>query len=76
MLNSVIAQKERDRDIYHARILFIMIGVGYLFPFSALTQPIDYWHKIFPTFNIEFPLTTLYLWVNLIFLAFIVFVGM
>eukprot|EP01038_Epipyxis_sp_PR26KG_P017324 gene17324-23915_t len=56
-----------------AAILFSMVGVGYLFPFSALTQPVDYWHYVFPDFNVEFPLTTLYMWVNLIFLAIIVF---
>ena len=64
-----------DRDVTLAAILFTAVGVGYLFPFSALMQPVDYWHKIFPDFNIEFPLTTLYMWVNLVFLFLIVFFG-
>lgn len=51
------------------------MGVGYLFPFSALTQPIDYWHKLFPDFNVEFPLTFVYMWVNLAALTLIVFSG-
>lgn len=67
--------RSKDEEIRLASVLFAVIGVGYLFPFSALTQPIDYWHKIFPDFNIEFPLTTLYMWVNLIVLFLIVFVG-
>ena len=58
-----------------ASVLFAWVGVGYLFPFSALTQPVDYWHLMFPQFNIEFPLTTLYLWTNLLFLALLVFLG-
>ena len=64
-----------DKDIAITCVLFTAVGVGYLFPFSALTQPVDYWHKVFPDFNIEFPLTTLYMWVNLIFLFLIVFFG-
>lgn len=64
-----------DRDVMVASVLFTAIGVGYLFPFSALTQPVDYWHKMFPEFNIEFPITTMYMWVNLIFLFLIVFFG-
>jgi len=56
-----------------AYFLIIAIGIGYLFPFSALTQPIDYWHVLFPTRNIEFPMTTVFMWVNLTFLGLIVF---
>lgn len=67
--------KKDDGDIQLACVLFAAVGVGYLFPFSALTQPVDYWNKIFPDFNIEFPLTTLYLWTNLIVLGLIVFLG-
>ena len=55
--------------------LFAAIGVGYLFPFSALTQPVDYWHKLFPDYNIEFPLTTVYMWTTLTFLGLLVFFG-
>ena len=53
--------------------LFACVGVGYLFPFSALTQPVDYWKKVFPDHNIEFPLVTLYMWTNLICLFVVVF---
>lgn len=64
-----------ERDINIAAWLFVVMGVGYLFPFSALTQPIDYWHKLFPDFNVEFPLTFVYMWVNLAALTLIVFSG-
>ena len=61
------------KEVQFASVLVMIIGVGYLFPFSALTQPIDYWHKVFPDFNVEFPMTTCYMWVNLVALGFMVF---
>lgn len=75
LAKSKVTPVENDKDVMVAAVLFTAVGVGYLFPFSALTQPVDYWHKIFPDFNIEFPLTTMYMWVNLIFLFLIVFFG-
>ena len=62
-------------EVREACFLFAVVGIGYLFPFSALTQPVDYWNLLFPDFNIEFPLTTLYMWSNLIMLAMLVFLG-
>lgn len=62
-----------DDDMQEACLLFAIVGVGYLFPFSALTQPVDYWNLLFPDFNIEFPLTTIYMYTNLIVLALLVF---
>lgn len=62
-------------QITEACVLVTIVGVGYLFPFSALTQPVDYWALLFPDFNIEFPLTTMYMWTNLIMLAILVFFG-
>ena len=62
-------------DEKKAYVLFVAIGIGYLFPFSALTQPVDYWHKLFPQFNVDFSITVLYMWLNLLVLAFLVFVG-
>ncbi len=62
-------------QIDEACLLFTIVGIGYLFPFSALTQPIDYWSLLFPDFNMEFPLTTLYMWTNLIMLAALVFLS-
>lgn len=58
-----------------ARGMFIAIGIGYLFPFSALTQPVDYWTLMFPNFDVEFPITAVYMWTNLILLFLIVFCG-
>jgi equilibrative nucleoside transporter 1/2/3 len=62
-------------ELREACILVTIVGVGYLFPFSALTQPVDYWKLLFPDFNIEFPLTTIYMWTNLVMLALLVFCG-
>eukprot|EP01031_Cornospumella_fuschlensis_P032296 gene32296-39056_t len=64
-----------EKEVVTASLFMAIIGVGYLFPFSALTQPVDFWHHVFPDFNIEFPLTTLYMWVNLLALAAVVFWG-
>ncbi|KAI9907990.1 hypothetical protein PsorP6_003490 [Peronosclerospora sorghi] len=52
--------------------LFALVGVGYLFPFSALTQPVDYWKLLFPDYNIEFALTSTFMYTNLFFLGVIV----
>ncbi|KAG7401966.1 Epsin-1, required for endocytosis and actin patch assembly [Phytophthora boehmeriae] len=54
--------------------LFALVGIGYLFPFSALTQPVDYWKMLFPDYNIEFALTSTFMYTNLVFLGFIVVV--
>ena len=62
-------------ELFIARVMFIAIGIGYLFPFSALTQPKDYWDLLFPDFDVEFPITAVYMWVNLILLFCIVFFG-
>lgn len=66
---------DEDSQLTKAKAFMAVIGIGYLFPFSALTQPVDYWHLLFPDFNIEFPLTAVFLWTNLIFLFLIVFYG-
>ena len=60
-------------ELREACILFAIVGVGYLFPFSALTQPVDYWSLLFPDKNIEFPLTTIYMYTNLFVLTLLVF---
>ena len=61
------------RDDLVSKICFALIGVGYLFPFSAMTQPVDYWHFLFPNFNVLFHLTACYNYVNLAVLALLVF---
>ena len=68
-------QYSEAEDEQKAYMLFVAIGIGYLFPFSALTQPVDYWHDLFPDFNVEFSITVSYMWINLLVLAFLVFVG-
>ena len=67
------ANEKEYNDLHLCCVLFSCVGVGYLFPFSALTQPVDYWKKVFPDRNIEFPLVTLYMWINLICLFVVVF---
>jgi hypothetical protein len=64
-----------ERQMTKAKIYMSLIGIGYLFPFSALTQPVDYWNVLFPDFNIEFTLTAVFMWTNLIFLFLIVLFG-
>ena len=68
-----VTKTKSENEIQLASIYFTLVGIGYLFPFSALTQPVDYWHFLFPNFNIEFPLTTIYMYTNLIVLALLVF---
>ncbi|KAG6618665.1 Equilibrative Nucleoside Transporter (ENT) Family [Phytophthora cinnamomi] len=68
----VQAAVQEAREETLACWLFALVGVGYLFPFSALTQPVDYWHLLFPDFNIEFALTSTFMYTNLAFLAVIV----
>ena len=43
--------------------------------YSQSLESVDYWHKLFPDFNIEFPLTSTFMWTNLIFLAYLVVFG-
>ncbi|ETV86292.1 hypothetical protein H257_02711 [Aphanomyces astaci] len=68
-----VASSPAERRLLN--VLFALIGVGYLFPFSALTQPVDYWTFLFPDFNIEFSITCVFLYTNLIALALIVSFG-
>lgn len=70
-----LASASEESQLATGKFYMAMIGIGYLFPFSALTQPIDYWHALFPGFNIEFELTALFMWTSLICLFLIVFFG-
>jgi equilibrative nucleoside transporter 1/2/3 len=56
-----------------ASLYFAIVGVGYLFPFSAMTQPADYWKLLFPDFNIIFLISAVFMYTNLTFLTFLVF---
>ncbi|KAF4665809.1 Epsin-1, required for endocytosis and actin patch assembly [Perkinsus olseni] len=38
----------------------VIIGIGYLFPISAIWAAFDYWKTLFPDKNIEFVVTCLY----------------
>ncbi|KAG6617180.1 Equilibrative Nucleoside Transporter (ENT) Family [Phytophthora cinnamomi] len=50
----------------------MLVGVGFLFPFSALTQPVDYWKMVFPDRNIEFAITSIFMYTNLACLTLLV----
>lgn len=67
-----LSREQEEREESAACVLFALVGVGYLFPFSALTQPVDYWKALFPDFNIEFALTSTFMYTNLAALALIV----
>jgi equilibrative nucleoside transporter 1/2/3 len=64
--------KDDDEDdpaeVQTASYMIVSLGIGYLFPFSALTQPVDYWQTLFPQWNIEFPITAVFMWSNLLVL--------
>jgi len=74
-LDKLENDKAANKGVPFASFLLAMVGVGYLFPFSALTQPVDYWNILFPDFNIEFPLTVIYMYTNLLMLGILVFMG-
>ena len=42
---------DKRKDRFNASLCLTAIGIGYLFPFSALTQPVDYWNYLFPGEN-------------------------
>jgi len=45
------SHNDLSKDHGTASLYLIAFGVGYLFPFSALTQPVDYWNYLFPGYN-------------------------
>ena len=49
--------KGYEAELPLARFMFIVVGIGYLFPYSALTQPVDYWELMFPNYDIEFTIS-------------------
>ncbi|KAE9214940.1 hypothetical protein PF004_g14897 [Phytophthora fragariae] len=66
------AHDTREETI--ASWLFMLVGIGFLFPFSALTQPVDYWKMLFPDHNIEFAITSIFMYTNLACLTLLVVV--
>ncbi|KAG7382507.1 Epsin-1, required for endocytosis and actin patch assembly [Phytophthora pseudosyringae] len=69
---NVQSAESEAREETMACWLFAVVGIGFLFPFSALTQPVDYWNMLFPDFNIEFAITSVFMYTNLTFLSFLV----
>lgn len=48
------------REEVLARLCMLVMGVGYLFPISAIWAAFDYWTLLFPGTNIEFVVTGVY----------------
>lgn len=48
----------REKRLGH--ICITIIGIGYLFPISAIWAAFDYWEVLFPGQNIEFPVSVVY----------------
>ncbi|KAF0692616.1 Aste57867_16319 [Aphanomyces stellatus] len=63
------------RDQHIAKYLFMVLGFGYLFPYCALAQPVDYWHLLFPTFNVDFEISWAYNITSVTTLFLIVWLG-
>ena len=55
-----------EKEIPYARFLFVVVGIGAVFPYAALTQPVDYWSTTFPDYDVEFIVAAEYTWVNLV----------
>lgn len=70
-------RSSRDHDATLAYLYLVALGIGYLFSFASITQPIDYWGVVFPTYkhSILFSISTIYIWVNVIALFLIVMWG-
>ncbi|RHY28084.1 hypothetical protein DYB32_006584 [Aphanomyces invadans] len=64
-----------DADLPKASFLFMVIGFGYLFPYNALSQPVDYWHLLFPAFNVDFEISWAYNIASVTTLFLIVWIG-
>lgn len=55
------------------RTAFVLIGVGYLFPFSAMTNPVDYWDLQFPSTKMVFYISFVFMVSNITVLSALVF---
>ncbi|RLO12036.1 hypothetical protein DYB28_009031 [Aphanomyces astaci] len=66
---------DHDDTSHKCNVLFAVLGFAYLFPFWALVQPVDYWHELFPTFNVEFNISLAYTVTSVATLAWVVFVS-
>eukprot|EP01134_Creolimax_fragrantissima_P005208 CFRG5208T1 len=62
------------RNMGFTNFLIMSLGVGYLFPFSAMTQPVDYWKMLFPDVDMDFAISAVFMYTNLIALYAVVFI--
>lgn len=65
-----LAENWSDRWTY---VSFSLIGIGYLFPFSAMSQPVDYWRLISTDSNLLFYISVIFMSVTLSVLVLLVF---
>ncbi|CAK4614973.1 unnamed protein product [Aphanomyces euteiches] len=75
MLEESGAASDDKRDMNSASFLFMVLGFGYLFPYHALAQPVDYWHHLFPTFEVDFEISWAYNIASVTTLFLIVWLG-
>ncbi|CEM16681.1 unnamed protein product [Vitrella brassicaformis CCMP3155] len=64
-------ERKHRREFLLLQACFIVLGIGYLFPFSALFQAYDYWRWLFEQ-NIEFDLNLMFWLVNILSLSSVV----
>merc|ERR1712203_22551 len=55
------------------RLCMTVIGIGYLFPISAIWAAFDYWKLIFPNSNIEFEVSCVFQVGSVVTVAFLSF---
>jgi hypothetical protein len=63
---SAMSRAAIAKELPYARFLFVVVGIGAVFPYAALTQPVDYWSTTFPDYDVEFIVAAEYTWVNLV----------
>jgi hypothetical protein len=65
MAGEVSRRLKIEQELIWGRFMFMMVGTGAVFPYSALTQPVDYWNTEFPDYEAEFIIAAVYAWVNM-----------
>jgi equilibrative nucleoside transporter 1/2/3 len=70
-----LTPKVYDHEDQGHEFLFTLMGIAYLFPYLALTQPVDYWRELYPDENIDFYIQVVYTTTNLVLVTFFVFSG-
>jgi len=78
-LESLDDKDTNDESLYSsqelriASRLVVLLGIGNVLGFCTLTQPVDYWHELVPTHNLESYIPVVYMGTNLLTLGTLVF---